>query len=50
MNTRRYPRSFAEAFPSTPEYACALERPAPRSGRLWLVLAALAAITLLAVR
>lgn len=29
MNTRRYPSTLAEAFPRTPRYACAVERPAP---------------------
>jgi hypothetical protein len=28
MNTRAYPRSMAEAFPRTCQYACAVERPA----------------------
>ena len=27
MNTRKYPRTLAEAFPHGPEYGCALERP-----------------------
>ena len=27
MNTRRYPRTAAEAFPTGPEYGCAIERP-----------------------
>lgn len=26
MNTRRYPRTLNEAFPKTPDYACAIER------------------------
>lgn len=30
MNTRTYPRTLNEAFPKTTQYACALERPAPR--------------------
>lgn len=39
MNTRRFPRTTAEAFKGT-EYACALERPAPRYPRaLWFVMA-----------
>ena len=29
MNARRFPRTLAEAFRG-PEYACAIERPAPR--------------------
>ena len=29
MNTRRYPRTSAEAFPIGPEYGCAIERPRP---------------------
>jgi hypothetical protein len=40
MNTaRRHPRSTAEAFPRSCEYACPLERPAPRPypRTLWLV-------------
>lgn len=28
-NTRRHPRTLAEAFPYGPEYGCAIERPAP---------------------
>lgn len=27
MNTRRYPRSTAEAFPTGPQYGCAIEKP-----------------------
>lgn len=39
MNTRRFPRTTAEAFKGT-DYACALERPAPRYPRtLWVVMA-----------
>jgi len=37
MNTRRYPRTLAEAFPHGPEYGCAIERPAPRRTRLGLL-------------
>lgn len=29
MNTRKYSRTLAEAFPYGPEYGCAIERPAP---------------------
>lgn len=37
--TRRYPRTVADAFKG-PEYAAAIERPAPRYPRsLWLVMA-----------
>lgn len=43
MNTRTYPRTSAEAFKGC-DYACALERPAPRrpwrfwlAGALWYV-------------
>jgi hypothetical protein len=27
MNTRKYPRTSAEAFPTGPEYGCAIEKP-----------------------
>ena len=27
MNTRRYPRTAADAFKTGPEYGCAIERP-----------------------
>ena len=47
-NTRRYPRSLAEAFPHGPEYGCAIERPAPnRVPRLlWAGIIALALLAL----
>lgn len=40
MNTRTYPRTAAEAFKGC-DYACAVERPAPRPypRTLWVVLA-----------
>jgi len=41
MNTRRYPRTLAEAFPHGPEYGCAIERPAPRRTRLGLLVCVL---------
>lgn len=46
-NTRRYPRTLAEAFPNSPDYACAIEGPrrfsAARlaSGFLWVLVLAL---------
>ncbi len=48
MNTRRYPRTMAEAFPHGPEYGCAIERPAPnRAPRLlWAGLIALVLLAL----
>lgn len=33
MNTRRYPRTTLEAFPNTPEYGAAIERPAHHGDR-----------------
>ena len=39
MNTRRYPRSSAEAFPIGPEYGCAIERPRPYPRTLWVTMA-----------
>ena len=49
MTTRRYPRTLGQAFPRTPLYACALERPAkaPYSPVLWVSLAAGLAAALL---
>jgi len=38
MNTRRYPRTSAEAFPIGPEYACAIERPRPYPRTLWVTM------------
>ena len=38
MNTRRYPRSSAEAFPIGPEYGCAIERPRPYPRTLWITM------------
>jgi len=46
-NTRRYPRTLAEAFPNSPDYACAIEGPRRlstarlASGVLWALLLAL---------
>jgi len=40
-NTRRYPRTLAEAFPHGPEYGCAIERPAPRRTRLGVLVCVL---------
>ena len=42
MNTRRYPRTTAEAFPIGPEYGCAIERPASTGHRAagWAMVAA----------
>lgn len=48
-NTRRYPRTLAEAFPRGPEYGCAIERPAPRKTRLG-VLVCLLIVALLALQ
>lgn len=46
--TRRFSRSLAEAFPR--DYACAIERPAPRM-RFWpYAVAALVAVAALAVK
>jgi hypothetical protein len=40
MNTRRYPRTLAEAFPKSTLYACSLERPPRRYPKtLWVALA-----------
>lgn len=41
MNTRKYPRTSAEAFPIGPEYGCAIEK--PRTGHRvanWTMVAA----------
>jgi len=39
-STRRYPRRLVDAFPQSPEYACAVERPPRRYPRvLWIALA-----------
>ena len=35
-NTRRYPRTLHEAFPGSPEYACALEMPYKPRPKTWL--------------
>ena len=46
-NTRRYPRTLAEAFPNSPDYACAIEGPRRfstariASGILWALMLAL---------
>lgn len=46
-NTRRYPRTLNEAFPRSPDYACAIEGPSPfstariASGILWALMLAL---------
>ena len=46
-NTRRYPRTLNEAFPNSPDYACAIEGPRPistariASGILWALMLAL---------
>jgi hypothetical protein len=51
MNTRKYPRSTQEAFPNTPEYACALEvPPKPQSKALLAVCLWLVLFTLISVR
>lgn len=51
MNTRRYARTLAEAFPCSTLYACAVERPAPRYPRLlWLVMALGFFVAILTVR
>lgn len=34
INTRRYPRTTAEAFPHTADYACAIERPMDHADRV----------------
>lgn len=34
MNTRKYPRTLAEAFPRGPEYGCAIETPATTGERV----------------
>lgn len=42
MNTRKFPRTSAEAFPRGPEYGCAIERPSRgHSVANWTMLAAL---------
>jgi hypothetical protein len=52
MTTRkplRFPRTFAQAFPQSTEYACAIERPARRSiSRAWIAMAVILAALLLA--
>lgn len=48
MITRRYPRTINEAFPSSAEYSCAIERPMDKPDRI-VVNAALAAAFALAV-
>ena len=46
-NTRRYPRTLNEAFPNSPDYACAIEGPRRfstariASGILWALMLAL---------
>ena len=37
MNTRKYPRTSAEAFPFGPEYGCAIERPMDKGDKLVMV-------------
>ena len=39
MNTRKYPRTSAEAFPRGPEYGAAIERPRPYPRTLWVTMA-----------
>lgn len=34
MNTRRYPRTLAEAFPHGAEYGCAIEKPVTTGERI----------------
>lgn len=50
---RRHPRTLAEAFPNTPEYACALERTRPIDWEdkvvMWGCLATTVIVILLAV-
>ena len=40
MNTRKFPRTSAEAFPIGPEYGAAIERPLPYPRTLWITMAA----------
>ena len=40
MNTRKFPRTSAEAFPIGAEYGCAIERPPhPYPRTLWVTMA-----------
>ena len=39
MNTRKFPRTRAEAFPTGAEYGCAIERPRPYPRTLWITIA-----------
>lgn len=50
MNTRKFPRTSAEAFPRGPEYGCAIERPS-RGHRVanWTMAFAFAYLIALAV-
>lgn len=47
MNARTYPRTLNQAFPRTPEYGCAIERPPTRRAEnavkltLWLSVVAI---------
>lgn len=47
MNTRRYPRTLADAFPHTADYACSLTRTRRASNRTaWVILAVLLGLLL----
>lgn len=37
MNTRKFPRTSAEAFPRGPEYASSIERPMDKGDKLVMV-------------
>jgi hypothetical protein len=52
MNACRHPRTTAEAFPQSCEYACAVERPAhrPYPRVLWIALACGFVAALIAAR
>jgi hypothetical protein len=50
VNTRRYPRTAAEAFPNSCAYACAVERPPRRRVAPFLVVGLLLSVLLLAAR
>jgi hypothetical protein len=44
MNTRMYPRTLAEAFPKTPEYASAVERPRGEPRGWWAAVVCIAIV------
>jgi len=44
MNTRMYPRTLQQAFPKTPEYACAVERPRGETPMWWAAVICIAIV------